>query len=371
MAFLKSKNPDIFVRIEKQKKFVSYSFVVLLIIQVFLFNGITNLGNTLNQSYKGMQEANEQATEDFVNGTVRGQERIMLSAIRQGWIQYLNIYPDTELIQKDGNKFIYSNPKGERMLFDPSTMSKMKVDDAYYNITDIHTGKLLATAVRPQWNIQAVKNIIDIVGSAAKAFGPTGDPIVYDAFSGEIIIDNSGNTKESPEVLQEDGRRNLKLMYLHPQALNRTQVKSVIDELMWRKDSDSSSKITSLYAEPQILDPNKVNDFSVYPFGEYRREFIEKIILPYESIGIEGQEMQIGVAIGAQEQEISSVYTRTVKAMQESQNNLQNSLEVGVIYPLGSIGISLITIFFSMFMIRLFSYQCKVCRLESKEGSDR
>lgn len=360
---------DLTDRLEKQKKMVSVIFVCLLIVQVFLFNGITNLGQSLEDNYKGVTDSTEQATEDFINGTVRKQEQIMLSAIRQGWIQYLTIHPETELIQKAGDKFVYSNPKGDLILFDTKTMTKVKINDAYYDVKDTATGEVLATGVRPQWNMQAVKNIMDIVGSATKAFGPTGDPIVYDAFSGEIILDNSGNTKETKEVLQEDGKRNLYLMYKHPMNLNPAQYKQVVDKLMWRKDSDGSSNITSLYSEPNILDYSKVNDFGVYPLGQYNREFIEKIILPYESIGIEGQEMQIGVAIGAQEQELASVYARTFKAMTESQNNLQDGITVGVVYPLASIGISLLTIFFSMFMIRLFSYQSKASRIE-KEGSD-
>lgn len=365
------KTFDPAARLEKQKKFVSVVFVCILISQVFLFNGITNLGQTLEEDYNSIKASNQQATEDLINGTIRGQERIMLSSIRQGWVQYLSIHPETELIQKIDGKFIYSNPKGNRVVFDPDTMTKSKIDEAYYDIKDIATGKVIARSVRPQWNMKAVENIINVIGSASKAFGPAGDLLVYDAFSGEVIVDNSGNTKEVSAVLQENGKRNLSLMHKHPMNLNAAQYKTVVDQLMWRKDSDASSKIVSLYSESQYMDPTQLNNFSLYPLGEYKREFIEKVILPYESIGVEGQEMQIGIAIGAQEQEIVSVFSRTTEEMKNSQLHLQAGIKTGIVYPLMSIGISLLTIFFSMFMVRLFSYQSKLSRAESKRGSDR
>lgn len=81
--------------------------------------------------------------------------------------------------------------------------------------------------------------------------------------------------------------------------------------------------------------------------------------------------MQIGIAIGAQEQEIVSVFSRTTEEMKNSQLHLQAGIKTGIVYPLMSIGISLLTIFFSMFMVRLFSYQSKLSRAESKRGSDR
>jgi hypothetical protein len=289
------------------------------------------------------------------------QEREMLNSIRQSWVQYLTLNPQIDLLAKDKDgEIIYNNTNGTSIAYDPDSMTLKRVDDSYYDIYDKSTDKLLAKSVRPAWNEQELSKIIAIVITPLKAFGPTGEPLVYDAFTGEILVDNSRSVKEVPSILQPDGKRNVKLYYKHPNCKNPSQVNDIVtSQLLWRKDSDSTSHITSLYLEPTAMtDPN---DFAKYPLGKYHRNFLEKIILPYESVGVDGQEMQISVVIGAQEQEIMSGFKEAVKGYDSIEGDLYNRMNQGVLYPIISIGLSLLIIFFAMFFIRLHAYQCKEC----------
>ncbi len=88
----KSNTQQILAKMNKQKKFISMMFIVLLIIQIFLFYGVTNLGEQLNKNEESLNQIKYESMDTFVNRTIRTQERIMLDSIRQQWIQYLTIH---------------------------------------------------------------------------------------------------------------------------------------------------------------------------------------------------------------------------------------------------------------------------------------
>ena len=103
---------------------------------------------------------------------------------------------------------------------------------------------------------------------------------------------------------------------------------------------------------------NNLNDFYVYPFGSYNREFIEKIVLPYESIGIEGLDIQLCVLITCQEQEIYSIYKNDVKTYNTALIQLNEQKQIINIIPVICMVLSLIIIVVALFVIRLSAFYC-------------
>jgi hypothetical protein len=361
------------------KRRVSAIFIVLLIAQVIVFNNVNIVvKNMLSRSVE-LKSIKVKFETLLVQETIRGQQRRMLNAVRSGWVSYVEDIPidERKLILKDSTgKYIYSNSQGSRISFDPEKMEQILRIDKFYDIKDKQTGELLASAVRPQWNPENVKKILGIVAAPMKAFGAAGDVIIYDAYTGEMIVDNSEDCKDTPQVLGKDGKRYITLDYLHPANANPAASKRVVDkEFMWRKDTDTTSGQVYYFSEPIDMKED-ANNFEKYPLGEYKREFQEKIILPYETIGVEGQPMQIAVVSGAQEQEIVSVYKLALKDYALYEEHLISHINSNMLAPMLSALISLITILIAIYAIKRQWYfyttiQCpKLCEGRLCERDD-
>lgn len=367
---MKATNPSSMLeRMEKQKRVMSILFIVLLLIQLFVFYEVSYLEedfNVINNTYSELHSSTEQ---NFIEDVVRPQQRLMLSTIRQSWVQYLITHKEVELLLKDNKgKYIYANAKGKTIAYDEKTMIVQK-DLSYFDIKDKKTGKILLSNCRQQWNKDQVKTILDIIATPVKSFGSTGDIIIFDSFTGEMIIDNSEDCKDTPEVLGADGKRYITLDYKHPANKNPEACKRVVEEeMMWKRDTDQNSKMIYYFSE--AIDMGKdAEDFTKYPLGEYNREFQEKIILPYESVGVEGQPMQITIVLGAQEKEVSAAFKKTDKRFDDIQKTFSDTTAKGVIFPLISITISLVVILLAMFMLRLNAYKCKICNIKKDSDS--
>jgi hypothetical protein len=366
---MKATNPSLMItKMGKQKKFVSMLFVALLLVQLFIFYEVSYLEqdfSSINKEYSDLYSTTEQ---QFVDEVIRPQQRLMLSTIRQSWVQYLVSHKETELLLKDNNgRYIYADDKGKSIAFDEETMI-MEKDMNYFNIKDKNTGKVLLSNCRQQWNTAQVKTILDIVATPVKAFGSRGDVIIFDSFTGEMIVDNSEDCKDTPEVLGKDGKRYITLDYKHPSNKNPEACKRVIEnEMMWRKDTDQNSKMVYYFSEPVDMGTD-VENFVKYPLGQYSREFQEKVILPYESVGIDGQPMQITIVLGAQEPEVSAAFKETSEMFGNIQNTFSDTTARGVLFPLISVAISLVVILLAMFILRINAYQCKICN--NKKDSD-
>jgi hypothetical protein len=378
--FSKKKKTDKSLYKEKAhrvKKSTTTLFIVLLIVQILIFDNINLLVTNMLTKGDQLNRIEVKLQTVFMQDTIRAQQRRMLDAVRQGWVNYINNNPDIELIVKDyAGRYIYKNIDGVSISFDPSTMEKVTRGDKYYDIKDIKTGALIAEKVRPQWNGINVKKVLDIVAAPIKAFGSTGDVIIYDAYTGEMMIDNSEDCRDTPQVLGKDGKRYITLDYLHPNNANPEATKRVVNEqFMWRKDTDSTTGMVYYFSES--LDMGKdANNFEKYPLGQYNREFQEKIILPYETVGVDGQPMQIAVVSGSQEQEIVSAYSSIFKDFNLFEDGLQKDIRKNIFAPIASVLLSLITIIVSMYSIKKLWFLCsnfkcpKLCeeRLCEKEG---
>lgn len=368
---MKKSNKTVLEKLEKQKRAISMVFIFLLSTQLFLFYGISGMSKDFEGVSKEYSELYVDTEQAFIDDVVRPQIRLELYAIRQAWVQYLVTHKDTELMLKDyAGRYIYADTNGNTLSYNEKTMILEKSLN-YFNIRDKKTGEFLLKNCRQQWNREQVKAILDIIATPVKAFGSTGDVIIFDSFTGEMIIDNSEDCKDTPEVLGSDGKRYITLDYRHPANKNPEACKRVVEnEMIWRKDTDHNSKMVYYFSEP--IDMGKdANNFVKYPLGEYNREFQEKIILPYESVGVEGQPMQITVVLGAQEAEVSAAFEKIKDDFFEAQNDFSNFVSDSILFPFASVIMSLVVILLAMFVLRLNAYQCKVCMREKDSDSKK
>jgi hypothetical protein len=339
---------------ERAKNIISVIFIAILLAQTFVFGQVKNLGNSITNSLGQNQVDAANISAEFVQDTVRAQERRMLESARQGWIQYLSSNPSTELLIKDNKgNYVMKSPDGTLFTYNPKTMVQVQRPDNYFDIRDKNTNELLTQQVRPQWNTEEVDKILNTVASHIKAFGATGDVLIFDAYTGEILVDNSLNSNNAPEIFSSDGKKYVQLLYLHPNSKNPDAVKETTDNvLMWRKDSDRTTNIVGYFNEPTDMGSDG-NDFAKYPLGQYNREFIEKVLLPYETAGVEGQDMQITITIGAEEQEIYSPYKAIIEKMENTQDQMKKDIGISIFAPITSIFLSFIVIFLAMFALRI------------------
>lgn len=352
-------------RLGRLKTVVSTVFIALLIVQIFLFSGVATMGVKFSNDLKSIHDIRSDYAQAFVTDTIRNQLRITLNGARQSWIQYLNTHPNEEVILKVDGKYVYTNPKGDRIVFDSATMDKRRSEGAFYDIIEKATGNVLMAHVRATWNTEVVDRILSIIGSPLKGFGPKGYPVIMDAYTGEIIMDVTLPAKPIPDVLQEDGKQNITLWYKSPENQNPAAYQEYVTELMKRRDTDKTSNLVNLFNESHIPTMADASDLKAYPLGDYNRKFVEKIILPYETMGIEGQEMQIAIMLSASEGDVFESYKGLKAELSDIESSMNNVLGSNLLFPLISVLISLVTILLAIFSLRLSVHLC-----ERKSGND-
>lgn len=349
------------------KKRLSTLFIVLLVIQVILFGNMQQSGIFFIKTSEELHDTKTEFSNVLLKDTIREQQRKMLSSIRQGWVQYLSVHPNTELMHKVNDNYVYSNYEGASVIFDPETMIKKDRPDNYLDIYDVDTKELIAEKVRPQWNKEEVKKILNIVASPVKAFGPSGDILIYDAFTTEVIINTSTDNKDDEAVYAKDGRRYLSLEFQHPNNKNPQATQNNMESLLWRRDTDRNSGLINFFNESTDMG-NDGNNLEKFPLGQYDRDFCERIILPYESVGVEGQPMQISVILSSNEKEVIAPYTGVIKSYNDLEEKFNVGMNKAMIVPIVSVGMSLITIFAAMFALRINATHCKkYCDRKTKE----
>lgn len=344
---------------ERHKKVLGIIFICLLVVQLFVLKDVTDLGRHIQSTSQQLTTTKIDAQNALINNTVRQEQRTILNGVRESWIQYFQLHPEEPILIKDNDKIIYGNIKGEKLALDPAKMQTVKVANNMYNITD-KSGQVLLANCRPLWNEESIKRVLSIIAAPVRAFGPTGDIFVFDSFTGQLIFDASSDFKMAPEILGQDGKPYITLAYKHPNNKNPEATKNVINsELMWRNDSTYDSQIVSFFSEPTNMGDD-ANNFAKYPLGQYKREFDEKVILPYQSVGVEGQDMQLTVVLGAQEQEIVTSYKSVLGDFDKTDKTINESTMKAVLSPVASVLISLFVIFLALFSLRVSAYACKL-----------
>lgn len=288
----------------KLKKRLFLFFLILFIFQIFFFSEITKLSYKYPNAIESLNEGKVQNQIILINNTVRNQQRLMLQSIKQSWINYIT-NEDKKLIEVDdtyGVYPVYKTDDGDKILYDSLSMYKEKTELNYYNIYSKGNDALLLANAKPEWNEDELNKILDLLVAPIKTFGNNGGVIVYDSNSGEIFLDTT------PANRLKNGENNIFKDDQSAYCKNKTETLYGIEKcIKIKKDSDSIEDFIYMFNEEHIMG-NDSDNFEKYPLGDYNRQFIEKMILPYESFGFDGQPMQLTVLLVSDEQDIYSAY---------------------------------------------------------------
>ena len=306
---------------KKTQNIIFYSLIALYFVQVILMTIVSQNSLSAQHANSSIDNCKSALSIAFVDNTVRTQQRMTLSAIKQSWMNYTITF-DKKLIEKDE----YSNPiyanANSQIAYNSSKMHKDLISSNFYNIYDEENNLILENAT-PQWNIANLKEILNIIVEPQKNFGNSGGFIVYDSYSGQVFLDTTNQNRltidKNYNIFYDDESRICKNKYATKDA--------IINYLMLRKDTDGIENFTYLFCEEN----NVTNDFQTYPLGNYSRQFIEKIILPYESFGFNGQPMQLTILSVVDENDISSAFKSNIDTIDKTMDNISNNHNIIII----------------------------------------
>lgn len=281
------------------KKMIFGLLTIAFILQIFFFGEISKSNIRYNDIYNNFQEAKYKQEETLLNNTVKTQQLNTLNAIRQSWINYVD------------------NENKQLILFDENN--------------------------NPIWNKEEIDNILNYIVAPIKSYGNEGGIIVYDSYSGEIFLDT---TKTNRSI-----GSNIFLDYYNPNCKNINATKDAITSYFKvKKDSNTNENFIYLFDESENID--NPNDLRNYPLGNYNRIFIEKMILPYESFGFDGQPMQLTVLITTTENDIYSNF-------KDNNDNIRNLIVDSQLLNNKVYTILIVNIIFSMIILSLIAYILK------------
>lgn len=338
-------------KLKRQNTIVVKAFIVLLMVQIVLLSYMQGLAKEADSASAKFTSYKTAAQTAFIDNTIRAQERKMLSAMRESWISYLELNPETQLLQKDENGFyIYENSDKQTLCLNPATMYAEKQVNKRYNVYAKKGGELLLENATLQWNDEEIKDILNIVAAPSKAFGQSGNVVVFDSSTGEIILDTQSG-KAVLGFVGSDGKRYITL----DDQLSKNA--TLIQQYMQKADSDVNTRMVSTLNETTIMDDP--SNFGTYPLGQYSREFQEKVILPYQTVGVDGQDMQLTIVLGAQEQEIMSEYKDVLAQYDSMTSEASTTYQKIIVIPMISMTMCLLIILFAIFNSQATAYLCR------------
>lgn len=297
---------------KKNKKNIGLVFFVILLIQIIAFNYSLSIYNGFVDNHNRLQHSQTEMNSALIKDTVREQQKNTLSATKQSWMQYLYEHQDVSLIEQVDGKPIYANDSTS-ILFDQNAMYKISKGENRYDIFNKETDELILNNAQPQWKNEEVEKILNVLVKPIKMFGNNGGIIVYDSNTGKVFLDTT-----STERLRDTTEYSIFEDDKNPKNQNVSETKEVIENFFrFKKDSNRVSSIIYMFNESTIMGKDADN-FTKYPLGEYNRQFIELAILPYESVGFEGQPSQLTMLSVADEHDVTAAYENILTEISES-----------------------------------------------------
>lgn len=324
---------------------LSMIFFVLFIAQLFALNHVSKLYVEFENNHAKIEENYIDINSTLINDTVREQQRNNLSSIKQSWISYLEVQ-DINLIKRDADTYpIYSNGINS-ITYDDKTMTKEKKELNKFDIYNKEGNSILISNATPQWDESQVEEILNMLVKPLKMFGNNGGFIVFDSYSGKIFLDTTKNQRlaNDTEVFLCDDK-------VSADNKNTTETEKTIDNyFMFRKDSNRINSIVYMFNEKTKMG-DQVNNFELYKLGDYNRQFVEMSVLPYETIGFDGQLMQLTILSVVDEEDISSSYVNIMKDMDKSivtNKNIYGQVSIALIISLIATMISSLIVLYSL-----------------------
>ena len=322
----------------RKNKVIGISLFLIMIILLLLMNFVGKTYSCFENNQKDIQQSEYDRQTIFLNSTIRNQQNNILSTIKQSWEKYNETNKDSLILKDKDGYVIYSNGVNN-INFDASKMYKDQVKDStHFNLYD-NNHNLIAEEVSPQWNKDNLKKVLDTLVSPIKVFGNRGGMIVFDSNSGELFLDTTPNHRTEMHkdyCIFDDSKY----------AMNKESVQKTIDcYFKSKKDSNTIHSIVYMYNDATDMNIYDT-DFEKYPLGDYDRQFIEMSVLPFETIGFEGQPLQLTVLCIANEKDIYSSYQKVNDTLNEAINDnkkIYNNIALGLFIGVIIVIISMIT----------------------------
>lgn len=317
-------------------------FIVLFFVQIFCFNYVQKIYYNYNLTKDNIKDELKERNKIFVNETIRNEQRANSRTIKQTWMNYLS-YENKSMIKTDSTGLYpaYKNDS-EEIYYNAETMYKIHTVSNYFNIYSKADDSLIIENAKPEWNVNELDYLLNLLVTPIKTFGNNGGIIVYDSYSGEVYLDTTPEDRTNKNInMFED--------YKNKECKNPSAVKSNIDTFIkMKKDSDSIENFIYMFNESNSME-GKYDNYDSYPLGNYNRQFAEKMILPYESFGFEGQPMQLTVILIADEQDIFSIY-------KENDQDFSNSLKLMTDNYIITISVIILLILLNAFVFIVVAY---------------
>lgn len=267
-----------------------YIFLILLIFQVFAINSLmTNIEN-MNSNHADSLKLSADHSSLYVDNIIRKQQREDLYSIRESWALY----------------------------------------ESNHDFSEIKNGIM---------DKDEVTRLLNLLLSSRKQFGPNGGFIAFNSKTGEILIDTTPIGRTG----------NIFLDSKDPLNKNVTETNIVVNSIFRGYDSTTSTtNATYMFNEPTKMG-NESNNFRKFTLGEYNRLFVEKIILPYESLGFEASNEQITVLSLVNERDI-------VNGLESSVESFKDFMFTGNKISKNIYALAIVSIFIAMANVLNFLY---------------
>jgi hypothetical protein len=228
--------------------------------------------------------------------------------------EYQHVYNPNWFKMAGTGYVCHSIDRNEDVIFYPETMELLGTYNNFYDLVDKSTGAVLARRVSPEWNRSVLNDFLNIAVRNTRLFGPEGDPIIIDQRTKEILIDDSFNCSDVPEVMGADGRRYMTLDWKHPNNMNPEASKWVIDNVLtWNNDQLWIYFFTAPYITVEDLETGKAFDMEENPLqisSDIGREIGYTVVVEIKNQY--GMVLPLRIMFGAQEYEFTQSFDDTV-----------------------------------------------------------
>lgn len=267
-----------------------YIFLALLICQVLVINSlIANITN-MNSNHAESLSISAEHSSLYIDNVIRKQQRDDLYSIRESWAVY----------------------------------------ESSHDFSEIEEGAM---------DKEEVTKLLELLLSSRKQFGSSGGFIAFNSRTGDILIDTTPIGRTGNIFMDSKD------------PLNKNVVESaiLINDVFRGYDSTTSTTHATYMFNEETSMGDDINNFEKYPLGEYDRLFVEKIILPYESLGFESSNEQITVLSLASEQDV-------VRGLESSKEAFKDFMATGNKISKNIYCLTIISIFIAMANVLNFLY---------------
>lgn len=334
---MKKKISDVFNILKKYRQ-----KIIVIFLSIILFLSIVFLGYYSIKFYTKTFVLEKTMTNLKINSQenlkelVIEQSKLTSKAIRKSFQEYQRIYKPNWFMKKNGGYLFHNKQNDKDIIFYPNTMELRKDFDNLYKIIDKETNDVIMRSVAPEWNREILNNFLNITTRNIRLFGPEGDPIIIDQRTKEILVDDSFNCADTPEVMGYDGRRYMDLDHKHRNNMNPEASKWVIDNVLtWDNDQLWIYFFTAPNITVNELEKGEAFNFKKNPMQiseNQGREIGYTITIKIKNKY--GITLPLRIMFGAQEYEFTSYFKETYNYSQKTSEILYNNRPKVVIIPM-------------------------------------